>query len=160
VRAVVQRVTQASVSVDGEVVGTCGQGFVVLVAAHRDDTPAEAVRLADRVWGMRVFSDAEGKMNLALKDLPKDRRVGVLAISNFTLYGDSSKNRRPSFFLSAPFEQGKELFELFVRELIGKGCEVETGVFGAHMTVESVNDGPVTLVVDVPPADVGDCSAH
>jgi D-tyrosyl-tRNA(Tyr) deacylase len=160
VRAVVQRVTEASVSVDGEVVGSCGQGFVALVAAHRDDTTAEAVKLADRVWGMRVFSDAEGKMNLALRDLPKDRRIGVLAISNFTLYGDPSKNRRPSFVQSAPFDQGKELFERFVTELQNLGCEVETGVFGAHMTVDSVSDGPVTLIVDVPPAEAEGSSAQ
>lgn len=147
-------------SVDGEVVGTCGQGFVVLVGAHRDDTAGAAVKLADRVWGMRVFSDAEGKMNLALKDLPKDRRVGILAVSNFTLYGDPSKNRRPSFVQSAPYDQGKELFDRFVEELRGLGCEVETGVFGAHMTVESVCDGPVTLIVDVPPAEAGGSSAH
>lgn len=149
-RAVVQRVTGAKVSVDGQVVGTCGVGFVVFLAAHREDTCAEAAKMADRVWGLRVFSDAEGKMNRSLRDLEASARVGVLAISNFTLYGDTSRNRRPSFSQSAPYDKGKELFDLFVEELRAFGCPVETGIFGADMKVDAAGDGPVTLILDIP----------
>jgi D-aminoacyl-tRNA deacylase len=146
-RAVVQRVTRASVSVDGEVVGECGQGFLVLVAAHRDDTEKEAVKMADRVAKLRVFNDEEGKMNLALGDL--DPPGSVLAVSNFTLYGETAKNRRPSFIESAPYDRGSELYEVFLAALRSLGIQVETGVFGAHMDVDLVNDGPVTVILDV-----------
>ncbi|MFN8218987.1 MAG: D-aminoacyl-tRNA deacylase [Fimbriimonadales bacterium] len=144
-RAVVQRVHSAKVTDDGKVVGSCGRGLLVLVAAHRDDTEANAAKMADRVWGMRIFNDEAGKMNLALKDLPDPK--GVLAVSNFTVYGDTTQ-RRPSFTESAPYEAGERLFNRFVDELRALGCNVETGVFGAHMDVELVNDGPVTLIAD------------
>ena len=180
-RAVVQRVSEASVAVHGRVVGRCGKGLVVMVAAHARDTEREAVKMADRVWGLRIFNDAEGKLNFALRDLvvnaaapptlfpslagsPPRRGEGsdpaplskvegysVLAISNFTVYGETAKNRRPSFIESAPYERGEELFDLFVKELKGLGCPVETGIFGTHMDVSMVNDGPVTLIMDVPP---------
>jgi len=117
----------------------------VLVAAHRDDTEANADKLADRVAGLRIFSDAEGKMNLSLADV----EGSVLAISNFTLYGDATKNRRPSFIESAPYAAGERLYEAFVTALVKRGVPVETGVFGAHMDVSLVNDGPVTIVLDV-----------
>ena len=139
-------------TVDGAVVGTCGAGFAVFLAAHRDDTPAEAAKMADRVWGLRVFSDADGKMNRSLRDLVPAKTMGVLAVSNFTLYGDTSRNRRPSFSRSAPYDRGKELFELFVEELRELGCPVQTGVFGADMKVDAVGDGPVTLILDIAPA--------
>lgn len=144
-RAVVQRVHSAKVTVDGKVVGSCGRGLLVLVAAHRDDTEANAAKMADRVWGMRIFNDEAGKMNVALKDLPDPK--GVLAVSNFTVYGDTTQ-RRPSFSDSAPYEAGEHLFNRFVDHLRALGCHVETGVFGAHMDVELINDGPVTLIAD------------
>jgi D-tyrosyl-tRNA(Tyr) deacylase len=145
-RAVVQRVSRASVAVDGKVVSSCGAGLLVLVATHRDDTEKEAVKLADRVAKLRIFSDAEGKMNLALGNL--DPPGSVLAISNFTVYGETAKNRRPSFIESAPYDRGHELYEAFVHALRGLGIHVDTGIFGAHMEVELVNDGPVTVIVD------------
>lgn len=132
-------------NVDGATVGRCGVGLLVLVAAHRDDTEANADKLADRVAGLRIFSDAEGKMNLSLADV----EGSVLAISNFTLYGDATKNRRPSFIESAPYADGERLYEAFVAALARRGVPVETGVFGAHMDVSLVNDGPVTIVLDV-----------
>lgn len=146
-RAVVQRVTEARVSVDGEVVGRCGPGLAVFVGAHRDDDAERAAKMADRVWGLRILADQEGKMNLALRDL-EPPGGGVLAISNFTVYGETAKNRRPSFVEAAPYEQGRALFESFVASLRGLGCSVETGVFGAHMDVSLVNDGPVTLILE------------
>jgi D-tyrosyl-tRNA(Tyr) deacylase len=146
-RAVVQRVSKGSVSVDGRTVGHCERGFVVLLAAHKDDTAREAAKLADRVAKLRIFNDSEGKMNLALGDL--DPRGSILAVSNFTLYGETAKNRRPSFIDSAPYERGHELFEAFVHALRGLGVHVDTGIFGAHMELELVNDGPVTVILDV-----------
>lgn len=147
-RAIVQRVASASVRVDGNVIGRCGAGFLALVGVHRDDGEAQAIKLADRVAGMRVFADDTGKMNLALRDLPESEAPRVLAISNFTVYGDASQ-RRPSFVASASYEQGRALFDAFVASLRDLGVVTETGEFGAHMEVELVNDGPVTLVVDV-----------
>ncbi len=147
-RAVVQRVLSAQVSIDGEVVGRCGVGLLLLVAAHRRDTVAEAKKLADKAVGLRIFNDPDGKMNLSMKDI---ERSGILAVSNFTIYGDTAKNRRPSFMESAPYDEGKTLFEAFVEALRDVGATVETGVFGADMQVELVNDGPVTVILDAPP---------
>jgi D-tyrosyl-tRNA(Tyr) deacylase len=132
------------VAVDGAVVGRCGVGLLVLVAAHRDDTEANADKMADRVAGLRIFGDGEGKMNLSLADV----EGSVLAISNFTLYGDANKNLRPSFIESASYADGERLYEAFVAGLLRRGVPVETGVFGAHMDVSLVNDGPVTIVLD------------
>lgn len=143
-RAVVQRVSRASVRVDGEVVGSCGKGLVALAAARRDDTEQSAKRLADKVAGLRVFNDAHGKMNLSLADVGGS----VLAISNFTLYGDAEKSRRPSFVEAAPFAEAEALFESFVRSLREMGCSTEQGIFGAHMELELVNDGPVTIILE------------
>ena len=145
-RAVVQRVSQASVDVDGRTVGKIDKGYLVLVAAHRDDTEEDARKMADKVAKLRVFNDAEGKMNLALGDL--DPAGQVLAVSNFTVYGETAKNRRPSFIASAPYDRGNELYGMFVRELRSMGVHVETGEFGAQMDVSLVNDGPVTVVVE------------
>jgi D-aminoacyl-tRNA deacylase len=147
VKAVVQRVLSASVSVDGKVVGAIEQGFLVLAGAHRDDTEQDAAKLADRIFGMRIFNDENGKMNLSLKDVGG----AILAVSNFTLYGDAMKQRRPSFIAAAPFDRGKELFDCFTASLRGLGCHVEEGVFGADMRVTVLNDGPVTLVVEAAP---------
>lgn len=146
-RAVVQRVSRASVSVDGKIVGACGVGLLVLVAAHREDTEREAAKMADKVAQLRIFNDVEGKMNLALGDL--DPQGSVLAVSNFTVYGDTAKNRRPSFIESAPYDRGNELYEAFLCALRDMGVQVESGVFGAMMDVELVNDGPVTVILDV-----------
>ena len=151
-RAVVQRVKWGSVTIDGGQVGSCGPGLVLLVAAGKDDTSDNAKKMADRVWGMRIFPDSEGKMNLKLADFEAESgtgsdRANILAVSNFTVYGDATQ-RRPSFGGAAGFESGKELFDTFVEELKRLGARVETGVFGADMQVELSNDGPVTLVAE------------
>ncbi len=143
-RAVVQRVVSASVVVDGAMVGSCGRGLLLLVGVHREDSRLNAEKLAAKIAHLRIFNDEAGKMNLSLLEVGGS----VLAVSNFTVYGDASKSRRPSFTESAPFEVGRELFEEFVELLRGQGLGVETGVFGADMQVSLVNDGPVTVVVD------------
>lgn len=148
-KAVVQRVLEAAVVVDGETVGKIGQGLLVLCAAHANDTEKEADKMADKVAGLRIFNDADGKMNLAMKDV--DGPVAVLAISNFTVYGDANKSRRPSFIAAAPYELGEALFTRFLGTLRGLGCCVETGVFGADMKVSLINDGPVTVILEVEP---------
>jgi D-tyrosyl-tRNA(Tyr) deacylase len=142
-RAVVQRVSDASVTVEDKVIGKIGVGLMVLIGVHRDDTEQDARQLADRLNGMRIFPDEAGKMNLSIRQV----EGSILAIPNFTLYGDVSQ-RRPSFGESAPFEEGKALYEKVVSELRSLGVPVETGEFGAHMHVNLQNDGPVTLLVD------------
>jgi D-tyrosyl-tRNA(Tyr) deacylase len=151
-RAVIQRVSSAQVEVEGEVVGRCGQGFMVLAAVHKEDQRTDAIKLAEKVAGLRLFNDAEGKMNLALADLPEQDLPQVLAISQFTLFGDASGSRRPSFVNSAGYEKGKEYFDLFAEELSKRVKGVETGVFGASMRVSLCNEGPVTLILDVGPS--------
>lgn len=147
-KAVVQRVSEASVKVDGEIVGHIQRGLLVLVAAHKDDSDLETQKMADKVFGLRIFNDDAGKMNLALTEVDGS----VLAVSNFTVYGETAKNRRPSFVEAAPYERGQILFESFVSHLAAKGCRVETGLFGADMKVSLVNDGPVTVIVTVEPS--------
>jgi D-tyrosyl-tRNA(Tyr) deacylase len=139
------------VSIDGETTGRCGPGLLLLVGVHRDDTEANVKKLASKVANLRIFNDEAGKMNLSILDFPVEGGGygrSVLAISNFTVYGDASKNRRPSFIESAGFEQGNKLFDTFLTELRVTGIEVQTGRFGAHMEVSLVNDGPVTVIVD------------
>ena len=150
-RAIVQRVSMASVRVDGLETGRCGPGLMLLVGVHRDDTSANATKLADKIANLRIFNDHEGKMNLSMLDFPAPHgfEMSVLAVSNFTVYGDASKSRRPSFGASAGFDHGLALFDEFVGKLRTTGLEVQTGVFGANMQVSLVNDGPVTVVVDV-----------
>jgi len=143
---VVQRVSRASVTVDGKVVGRCGRGLLVLVAAHRNDSEANATKMADRIAKLRIFNDPDGKMNLALGDL--EPPGSVLAVSNFTVYGETAKNRRPSFIESAPYERGSELYEQFLSSLRALGVDLASGVFGAMMDVELVNDGPVTVILN------------
>lgn len=145
-RAVVQRVSRAAVRVDGETVGTIGRGFVVLAGFAPGDTDADLAWMAEKIAGLRVFGDAEGKMNLALEDVGG----AVLVVSQFTLYGDASKGRRPSFIGAAPPEQAEALYERYVALLRGRGVPVETGRFRAMMDVELVNDGPVTLLLERP----------
>ena len=143
-RVVLQRVTRGSVAIGGHTTGSIARGFVVLVGFTHSDTPDQVVWMAEKVAGLRVFSDAEGKMNLALGDVGG----GVLVVSQFTLYGDAEKGRRPSFITAARPEQAIPLYERFVAELRGRGLTVATGEFGADMQVELVNDGPVTLMLE------------
>ncbi len=142
-RAIVQRVSSAAVGVGERVVAQIGIGLLLLVGVHKDDTKEDAVKLADRIVGMRVFNDAEGRININLAAVEGE----VIAVSNFTVYGDVSQ-RRPSFSNSAGFEQGRELFDKFVEVLRDMDVKVQTGEFGADMRVAICNDGPVTLVVD------------
>jgi len=143
-RAVVQRVSRGSVTVDGRVCAEIGQGLVVLLAVGREDTPATAATMAEKIANLRIFGDEAGKMNRSLLDTGG----AALAVSQFTLYGDARGQRRPSFIQAAPPELGRELYEEFVRALRALGVQVETGVFQAHMSVELVNDGPVTILLD------------
>ncbi len=140
-RVLLQRVSRAEVRVDGRVTGTIGRGFLLLVGLTHADTEAQLAWMAEKVSGLRLFGDAEGKMNLALDDVGG----AVLVVSQFTLYGDAQKGRRPSFIDAARPEQAIPLYERFVAMLRERGLHVETGEFGAMMDVELVNDGPVTL---------------
>lgn len=143
-RALLQRVSRASVTVDGRVVGRIGRGFVVLLGVTHGDTRAEAGWLANKVAGLRVFEDADGKMNAALADVEGE----LLVVSQFTLYADARKGRRPSFTDAALPETAEPLVDYFVDQLRARGFTVATGVFGAHMDVEIHNDGPVTLMLE------------
>ena len=143
-RAVVQRVSRASVTVEGEAVGSIGRGFLVLLGVAREDAPPDAEYLAEKVAGLRLFEDADGKMNLSLADVGG----ACLVVSQFTLYGDCRKGRRPSFVSAAPPEQAERLYEVFVETVRTHGISVATGRFRKHMYVELVNDGPVTLLLD------------
>ena len=148
-RALVQRVSEARVVVEGEVVGAIGRGYVVLLGVHVRDTAAEATSLAEKVAHLRIFGDDEGKMNRSIVDVGG----AVLSVSQFTLYGNTEKGRRPSFIDAAPPEQANALYETFNARLRALGVPVETGRFRAHMVVEIHNDGPVTLMLDAgPPA--------
>ncbi len=142
-RAVVTRVTSASVVIDGETVGKIGNGFLVLLGVRTDDTQAQAKRLADKVCGLRVFEDENGKMNRNLASVGGE----LLIVSQFTLYADC-RSRRPGFTRAARPETAIPLYELFIEECRGRGFHTETGRFGAVMQVSSVNDGPVTLILD------------
>ncbi|HNZ09016.1 MAG TPA: D-aminoacyl-tRNA deacylase [Bacillota bacterium] len=143
-RAVVQRVKEASVKVDGDTVGLIGAGFLVLLGVAKDDGEKDASYTADKVAGLRVFDDGDGKFNLSLTDV----EGAVLAVSQFTLYGDARGGRRPSFTEAAGAELGRSMYELFIDKLESKGIEVQRGVFGAKMEVALVNDGPVTILID------------
>ena len=143
-RALLQRVSQASVTVNGRVVGQIGRGFVVLLGMTHADGPAQADWLANKVAGLRVFEDADGKMNASLTDVDG----ALLVISQFTLYGDARKGRRPSFTAAARPEQAEPLVDYFILRLREHGFSVATGVFGANMDVEIHNDGPVTLMLE------------
>lgn len=140
-RALLQRVSQARVTVEGQVVGEIGPGFVVLLGVTHSDGREEAEWLARKVGGLRLFEDEQGKMNLSLEDVGG----ALLVISQFTLYGDARKGRRPSFIEAAVPEHAEPLVDYFVAQLRDQGFTVATGVFGAHMEVEIHNNGPVTL---------------
>jgi len=143
-RAVLQRVTQARVLVDGRVTGEIGPGLVALVAVGRNDAPETAAWMAEKTARLRIFNDEAGKMNRSVLDAGG----AVLAVSQFTLYGDARGQRRPSFVEAAPPDQGKAGYEEFVRALQSLGVRVESGVFQAHMSLELTNDGPVTILLD------------
>ena len=143
-RAVVTRVSQASVTIDGSVHGQIGRGFLILLGVGPEDTAAHCKKLADKILGLRIFTDPDGKMNLGLADIGGE----VLVISQFTLYGNCRKGRRPSFVGAAGPELGEQMYELFLKECESLGFKPQHGQFGAHMAVASVNDGPVTLVLD------------
>jgi len=143
-RAVIQRVTKAEVRVDGTPVGRIGPGLLLLVAVGKNDTPATGDALAEKVANLRVFDDDQGRMNHSLLDTHRE----ALCVSQFTLYGDCRKGRRPSYDQAAPPEAAQGLFEGFTQALRGLGVRTETGRFRARMEVELVNDGPVTLLVD------------
>ncbi len=148
-RAIVQRVSSASVcEKETGNRSEIGRGLLLLVGVHREDTATEAKKLAEKIANLRIFNDADGKINISLLDSPGH---DVLAVSNFTVYGETKKSRRPSFTESAPFDQGKELFYHFVTYMRSHGFGVPTGFFGCEMEVHLVNDGPVTLVIDVNP---------
>jgi D-tyrosyl-tRNA(Tyr) deacylase len=143
-RAVLTRVKSASVTIDGEVVGKIGKGFLILLGVGPEDTEKECRYLAEKALGLRVFEDENGKMNLGLSDVDGQ----VLVVSQFTLYGNCRKGRRPSFTDAAGPEQGNALYERFLAICEELGCPPQHGQFGADMKVESINDGPVTLILD------------
>lgn len=143
-RVVLQRVSRAAVRIDGQVVGAIGRGFVVLAGFAPADGEGALAWMADKIAGLRIFADAEGKMNLPLAEVGG----AVLVISQFTLYGDATKGRRPSFVDAAPPAQAEALYDRFVAMLRERSLAVETGRFGAMMDVELVNDGPVTLILE------------
>lgn len=143
-RVVVQRVSSAAVVVEGETAGAIGTGLLLLCGIHSSDGPAELKWMADKVVNLRIFEDDDGKMNLSVLDVGG----GVLAVSQFTLYGDCRRGRRPSFIEAAPPEQADRLYTDFVRLLKERVEHVEQGVFQAHMDVSLVNDGPVTILLD------------
>lgn len=143
-KIVIQRCSRASVTVEGQVTGEIGIGLMVLVGVTHDDTEKDAKFLADKVAGLRIFEDEEGKMNRSVLEIGGK----VLSISQFTLYGDARKGRRPSFITAARPEQAIGLYEAFNEAVRAHGLEVQTGVFGADMQVELVNSGPVTILLD------------
>jgi D-tyrosyl-tRNA(Tyr) deacylase len=143
-KAVLQRVKRASVTVDGQSVGQIGQGILVLVGVEQGDSEADARQLADKTIDLRIFDDAQGKMNLSLADV----HGSLLVVSQFTLLGDCRKGRRPSFIAAAPPELAEKLYETFIAAAGVRGIPVASGKFRAMMDVELVNDGPVTLILD------------
>ena len=143
-RAVLTRVKHASVTIDGTVHGQIGEGFLILLGITHEDTEAQAVKLADKLTGLRIFEDENGKMNRGLDEV----KGQLLVVSQFTLYGNCKKGRRPEFLAAARPEVAIPLYEKFVALCREKGFHTETGEFGAYMQVDSLNDGPLTLVVD------------
>ena len=143
-RCVIQRVTQASVTVDGEVIGSIGKGFMVLIGAGVEDTEKDVRYMVEKVPNLRIFEDEAGKMNLSLMDVGGE----ILAVSQFTLYGDARGSRRPSFIAAVRPEKANELYEALVDGWRQRGVHVETGRFRAEMQVSLINDGPVTMLMD------------
>jgi D-aminoacyl-tRNA deacylase len=144
VKLVVQRVTRASVTVDGREISKIGPGLAILIGVGRDDTDSDAAKLAEKAANLRIFSDDEGKMNLSVLDTSGE----ALVVSQFTLYGDTRRGRRPGFDAAAPLDEGNRLYELFVENLRALGVPTQTGQFQAHMHFDIANDGPVTILMD------------
>jgi D-tyrosyl-tRNA(Tyr) deacylase len=143
-RMVVQRVSRAKVTVEGRVTGEIGAGLMILLGVGKEDTPGVAAAMAEKASNLRIFEDEQGKMNRSLLDVKGE----ALVVSQFTLYGDARGQRRPSFISAAPPEQAKKLYEEFCEALRGPGVKVGTGIFQAMMSVELVNEGPVTILID------------
>ena len=143
-RAVVQRVSRAKVAVNGDITGEIGLGLLVLLGVSRNDTETDAIYLAEKICGLRVFEDARGKMNRSLQDVGGS----VLAVSQFTLYGDVRRGKRPSFDAAAPPEKARQLYEFFLQQVRAAGLRCEIGRFQEMMEVELVNEGPVTILLD------------
>ena len=143
-RAVIQRVKYASVKVDGEVKGKADEGLLIFLGVGKDDGDADLKYIADKTRGLRIFEDENGKMNKSVTDISGD----ILVISQFTLYGDCRKGKRPSFDGAMPPKEAEEMYERFVSYIKESGLKTETGVFGADMKVELLNDGPVTIILD------------
>lgn len=148
-RVLLQRVTRAGVKVEGEEIASIGSGLLLFLGVTHSDTKAEAQWLIDKVTGLRIFYDQQGKMNLSVTDIKSE----IIVVSQFTLYGDCRKGRRPGFDKAAPPELANKLYEFFIEGLRAKGIKVGTGIFGAHMEVSLVNDGPVTFILDSPVTD-------
>lgn len=145
-RAVIQRVSKATVTIDDVEVSRISKGMLVLIAASRGDGKSEIQWMAEKICGLRIFADDQGKMNLSVSDIGGS----ILVVSQFTLYGDCRKGKRPSYTNSAPPDEAKETYREFLAEIGKKGVPVKAGVFGAMMEVELTNDGPVTLILDSP----------
>lgn len=143
-RAVVQRVHRASVTVNGKVVGQIDKGLLVYLGVGKNDTEKDVDWMCEKIANLRIFEDENGKMNLSLLQIGGE----LLVISQFTLYGDCRRGRRPSFDEAAPPKMGEELYEMFIEKMRQQVKKVEKGIFGAHMEVESINDGPVTILLD------------
>jgi len=143
-RVILQRSKKSKVTVEGEITGKIDKGLVLLVGVTHDDTEEDADYLAEKISGLRIFEDEEGKMNLSIKDVGGD----ILSVSQFTLYADTRKGRRPSFVYAAKPTHAQKLYEYFNEQLEKKGLKVETGIFGAMMEVSILNDGPVTIILD------------
>lgn len=143
-RVILQRSKKSKVTVEGEITGKIDKGLVLLVGITHDDTEEDADYLAEKISGLRIFEDEEGKMNLSIKDVGGD----ILSVSQFTLYADTRKGRRPSFVYAAKPTHAQKLYEYFNEQLEKKGLKVETGIFGAMMEVSILNDGPVTIILD------------
>ena len=143
-RAVIQRVSRASVAVDGSVTGSIGRGLLVFLGVGKEDSQKDIDFVADKIVNLRIFEDDDGKMNLSVKDISG----GILLISQFTLYGDCRKGRRPDFTAAGKPDAAKQVYKQTIEAIRDKGVPVETGVFAAHMDIDSINDGPVTLILD------------
>jgi D-tyrosyl-tRNA(Tyr) deacylase len=143
-RVVIQRVTESHVTVDKKIVGSIDSGILLLVAFKKDDNINDIMYMIDKIINLRIFSDKDDKMNLSIKDI----NGSILSISQFTLYGDARKGRRPSYDLSLNYEEANKLYDIFNTELKNSGLKIETGIFGADMKVSLINDGPVTIIID------------
>lgn len=143
-KAHIQRVSQASVTVDGTTIASIGRGLLVFLGVGPHDTEKNVIQLTEKITALRIFEDAEGKLNLSVSDT----KGAILLVSQFTLYADCSKGNRPSFLAAAPPETAKKYYELFIAELTKKGIPVQSGRFGAHMQVELINDGPATFLLE------------